>query len=345
MIESGWIDELSQFTGERGYPPACSGLPAMNGFESFRDAVAARDGVYVIGVAGDSGSGKTSFTESIRHLFGDRLVSTITLDDYHILNRKQRKEKDITPLAPEANDLAGLGEDLVAIRQGKPIEKMVYDHSRGILTGPVRFTPAKIVILEGLHTLFTPQIRESLDFSLYVDPADDVKKEWKLKRDMQKRGYSEREVMEEIRGRQQDYERYIAPQKEYADAVIRIEFSQYGRDLGWLKNIYRTTLSQIPVRKSHPDAGLMLDLVPLLSLEADRFSVSFARETTGGREMAALTFDGEYDCHFISGLMGLFSGDARICLPRQPGSRPLLTPPDIVKVLLAWRIIQDIIAP
>lgn len=317
----------------------------MTGSERFRDAVTLREGVYIIGVAGDSGSGKTSFTESIRHLFGDQLVSTITLDDYHLLDRNQRREQNITPLAPEANDLARLEDDLALIRQGKPIGKMVYDHTLGVLTGPVRFTPAKIVILEGLHTLFTPRLRESLDFSLYVDPADDVKREWKLKRDMQKRGYTRWEVMEEISRRQQDYERYIAPQREHADAVIRIGFSRYGRELGWLKNIYLTTLSQVPVRKNHPDAGLSLNLLPLLSLEADRFSVSFARETAGGREMAALTFDGEYDCHFISGLMGLFSDDARICLVRAPGSRTLLTPPDVVKVLIAWRIIQEIMAP
>lgn len=321
----------------------------MSGFDIFRDAVAARDGVYVIGVAGDSGSGKTSFTESIRHLFGVHMVSTITLDDYHILDRKQRREQGITPLAPEANDLDGLSDDLVAIRQGLPIRKMVYDHSRGVSTGPVTFNPSKIVILEGLHTLFTPRIRESLDFSLYVDPADDVKREWKVKRDMQKRGYSEHEVMQEIRRRQQDYLRYIAPQRDHADAVIHIEFSWYGRDLGWLKNIYRTTLSQVPVRNNHPDAMLSISLMPLLSLKADRFLLSYARETTGGRPMAALTFDGEYDCNFISGLMGLFSNDARICqtvIPMSsPDTREILTPPDIVRALLAWRIIQEIIGP
>ena len=94
----------------------------MNDQPSFREAVSARGGVYVIGVAGDSGSGKTSFTQSIRQLLGEELVSTITLDDYHLLDREQRKERDITPLAPEANDLGGLEKDVASLKQGSSNE-------------------------------------------------------------------------------------------------------------------------------------------------------------------------------------------------------------------------------
>jgi phosphoribulokinase len=315
----------------------------MNGHPSFREAVLARKGVYIIGVAGDSGSGKTSFTRSIRHLFGDELVSTITLDDYHLLDREQRKARDITPLVPEANNLAGLERDLAVIRQGEPVEKMVYNHSLGILEGPVLFRPSKIVILEGLHTLYSDALRKSIDFSLYVEPADDVKKEWKLKRDMEKRGYSEREVMAEIEKRQEDYDRYIAPQKEYADAVIHIAFSRYGRDLGWLKNIYRTTLSQIPIRDTFPVADLALSLPALMTLVPGQFSLVYSREILGGRTLASLTFDGQFDCHFISGLSDLFSGESGLSPCEILGDREMLTPPDIVRAFLAWRIIQEII--
>lgn len=315
----------------------------MNGHSSFQEAVIGRKGVYIIGVAGDSGSGKTSFTQSIRHLFGDELVSTISLDDYHLLDREQRRARNITPLAPEANNISGLEKDLSDLKRGNPVRKMVYNHSLGILEGPVTFRPSKIVILEGLHTLFTPALRESFDFSLYVDPADDVRREWKLKRDIEKRGYSEREVLEEIEKRQDDYERYIFPQKEYADAVIHIGFSRYGRDLGWLKNIYRTTLSQIPLTGDIPGADLAISLPAFMTLVPGQFSLSYSREILGGRTLASLTFDGEFDCHFISGLADLFSGEARASPCRILGERELLTPPDIVKALLAWRIMQEII--
>lgn len=315
----------------------------MSGHTSFREAVLAREGAYIIGVAGDSGSGKTSFTRSIRHLFGDALVSTITLDDYHLLDREQRKARNITPLVPEANNLPGLERDLSAIKQGKPVEKMVYNHSLGVLEGPVLFHPSKIVILEGLHTLYSEGLRHSIDFSLYVDPADDVKKEWKLKRDTEKRGYTEREVMQEIEKRQADFERYIAPQKEYADAVIHIAFSRYGRDLGWLKNIYQTTLSQIPIRDTFPVADLTLSLPGLMTLVPGQFSLYYTREILGGRILASLTFDGEFDCHFISGLSDLFTHEAGMSPCEILGERKMLTPPDIVRAFLAWRIIQEIL--
>ena len=315
----------------------------MNGHFSFREAVYARKGVYIIGVAGDSGSGKTSFTRSIRHLFGDELVSTITLDDYHLLDREQRKERNITPLVPEANNLPGLEKDLSALKEGKPIEKMVYNHSLGTLEGPVLFRPSKIVILEGLHTLYSDTLRELIDFSLYVDPADDVKQEWKLKRDMEKRGYTEREVLVEIKNRQHDYECYIAPQKEYADAVVHIAFSHYGRDLGWLKNIYRTTLSQIPIRGNFPGADLALSLPALMTILPGQFSLFYSREIHGGRTMASLTCDGEFDCQFISGITDFFSDQAGFRLCQILEERKILTPPDIVRALLAWRIIQEIL--
>ena len=316
----------------------------MNGQPSFREAVSARGGVYIIGVAGDSGSGKTSFTQSIRQLLGEELVSTITLDDYHLLDREQRKERDITPLAPEANDLGGLEKDVASLKQGAAIEKMVYNHSTGTLEGPVLFRPSKIVILEGLHPLYTSTLRSLIDFSLYVDPADDVKKEWKLKRDMEKRGYTRHEVMEEIQKRQADYHRYIAPQREYADAVIHIGFSRYGRDLGWQKNIYQTTLSQIPISDDLPRTDLALNLPALMTLIPGQFSLSYSRLILGGRTLASLTFDGEFDCHFISGLRDLFSGDAGVSPCQILGERDMLTAPDVVRAMLAWRIIQDIIS-
>lgn len=315
----------------------------MSRHSSFREAVAARKGVYLIGVAGDSGSGKTSFTRSVRHLFGDELVSTITLDDYHLLDREQRKKRNITPLVPEANNLPGLEKDLSNLKEGKAIDKMVYNHSLGTLEGPVRFRPSKIVILEGLHTLYSDALRESIDFSLYVDPADDVKQEWKLKRDMEKRGYTQDEVLQEIKNRQQDYERYIAPQKEYADAVIHIAFSHYGRDLGWLKNIYRTTLSQLPTRGAFPGADLELSLPALMTLLPGQFSLFYSHEIHGGRTMATLTCDGEFDCQFISGITDFFADEAEVRLCQILEERKMLTPPDIVKALLAWRIMQEIL--
>ena len=70
---------------------------------SLKDTIAATPYIFTIGVAGDSGSGKTTFTQGVRSIFGSDLVSTITLDDYHRYDREERKELGITALNPAAN--------------------------------------------------------------------------------------------------------------------------------------------------------------------------------------------------------------------------------------------------
>src|SRR5512139_3835774 len=137
---------------------------------NFKDTIAASPCIFTIGVAGDSGSGKTTFTQGVRSIFGNDLVSTITLDDYHRFDRDGRKEQGLTPLDPKANQIDRLEQDLIQLRRGVPINKPVYNHTTGIFDPPVIFSPKKILILEGLHTLFTPLLRKNLDFTLFVDP-------------------------------------------------------------------------------------------------------------------------------------------------------------------------------
>ena len=91
------------------------------------------------------------------------------------------------------------------LKRGVPVEKPVYNHAIGTFDPPVIFRPKKILILEGLHTLFTPTLRNYLDFTLFVDPAKEVKYDWKIRRDMNKRGYSREEVEREIALREPDY--------------------------------------------------------------------------------------------------------------------------------------------
>jgi len=325
--------------------PCPSGTPGRDPGEaraSFHAAIRNRPGAFIIGVAGDSGTGKTIFTSYLRHLLGDSLVSTITLDDYHLFDREQRKERNITPLDPEANDLAGLERDLRLLKAGKPIRKRVYNHDRGVLEGPVRFSPTPIVIIEGLHSLSTQGIQELVDVSLYVDPDPDVKKEWKLKRDTGKRGYSKREALEEMARREKDYVRYIAPQEDVADTIIQISFSRFGRDLGWQRNIYRTTLLQLPPDQGDEHRELIIDLDPLLTLLSPAFSFDYFRHDRGGRIMSGLSFDGSFDPCFLSSLASSLKADTGTD-PRDIFPETHLTPSEIVQVLFCWRVIRALL--
>ena len=76
---------------------------------SFKEIIARSPKVFIIGVAGDSGSGKTTFTNAIRQIFGPDMVVTITLDDYHKFDREERHRLNITPLHPDANNLTQPG--------------------------------------------------------------------------------------------------------------------------------------------------------------------------------------------------------------------------------------------
>ncbi len=305
-----------------------------------KDIIRRSPTIFTIGVAGDSGSGKTTFTNAIREIFGKDLVSTITLDDYHTLDREQRRQRGVTPLAPEANDFHRLEENLKDIKEGKTIQKPVYNHITGTIDPPVSFTPTRIVILEGLHAFFTPTLRELTDFKIFVDPDPDVKRYWKIQRDMEVRGYRREEVVEELEARARDYERYVAPQCEYADALIKISFSKFGEDLGPVQNIYRVSVCQSRLEEVIQDIDLTFDLFALLSLSENSFLLEFGREEIAAREMGVLTFDGELRYDVVEKLEE--SIEQHVQSPPQAiyKHRTYLTPTEIGQLLIAWRIIN-----
>jgi phosphoribulokinase len=307
---------------------------------NFKDTIAASPYIFTLGVAGDSGSGKTTFTQGVRSIFGDDMVSTITLDDYHRLDRNGRKEQGITALDPRANRLDRLEKDLALLKRGVPIEKPVYNHSTGTFDPPVIFRPRKILILEGLHTLFTPALRHNLDFSLFVDPVKEVKYDWKIRRDMNKRGYSEKDVLKEITEREPDYENYIAPQKEFADAVIGIDYSEYGKHLGLERNAYRITLSQSRMKQNIENIDLSLDLYSILSLSQRNFSLKFGTSEHDGHKMGELIIDGELSEHVVKKLENSIEHQTRVHPISIFKNRMYLTAGDLAQLILCWRIIH-----
>jgi len=308
--------------------------------KNFKDTIAASPCIFTVGVAGDSGSGKTTFTEAIRSIFGKDLVSTITLDDYHSLDRAGRREQGITALDPRANRIEQLERDLIQLKQGVPIEKPVYNHTTGTFDSPVFFKPNKILILEGLHTLFTPTLRKNLDFTLFVDPVKQVKNDWKIRRDMAKRGYSRDAVMKKITEREPDYERYIAPQKEFADAVIGIDYSEFGQDLGLERNIYRISLLQNKMNHTRENIDLSLDLYSILSLSQRNFSLKFLTSEQHDHRMGQLVMDGELRQHVVEKLERSIENQTQVHPISLFKHRDYVPAGDLAQLILCWRIIH-----
>jgi phosphoribulokinase len=180
------------------------------------------DRVVLIGVAGDSGCGKSTFLKRLTDLFGEDFVTVICLDDYHSLDRKQRKETGITALDPRANNFDLMAEQMKALKNGHAINKPIYNHETGAIDPPEVIEPNHIIVIEGLHPLHDERVRSLLDFSVYLDISDEVKIAWKIQRDMSERGHSYEDVLFAINARKPDFQAYIDPQKQYADVVIQV---------------------------------------------------------------------------------------------------------------------------
>ena len=308
--------------------------------DNFRNVILNSPCVFIIGVAGDSGSGKTTFTGSVRQIFGEDLVSTITLDDYHIMNREERKRKNITPLSPKANNLSLLEEHVALLKAGKTIQKPVYNHKTGEIDPPVPFIPSRIIILEGLHTFFTPRLRELIDFTVFVNPEKGVKYDWKIRRDVFERGYKKEDVLAELKSREDDYKKYVEPQARYANAVIEISDSVYGKRVQNVGNVYKVTLFQEKLDKTVKNICLNFNLFAINSLADRNFCMGFIHTNKYGKKMGALSLDGEFQYDVVRFLEKSIEDQIKTPPLSMFSERNYVTATDMIALLLSWRIIN-----
>jgi phosphoribulokinase len=174
----------------------------------------------ILGIVGDSAAGKTTLTRGIAQVLGEENVTTICTDDYHRYDRIQRAKLGITALHPDCNYLDIMQQHLSLLRTGQPILKPVYSHKTGSFEAPQYIKPNKFIIIEGLLGYSTRAVLDSYDVKVYLAPPETLRAQWKVKRDTQKRGYSEAQVLEELQKREPDSEQYIRPQRTWADLIV-----------------------------------------------------------------------------------------------------------------------------
>ncbi|MEX0658380.1 MAG: phosphoribulokinase, partial [Egibacteraceae bacterium] len=121
---------------------------------------------------------------------------------------------------PDCNYVDIMEQHLQLLATGRPILKPVYDHATGELSRPERIEPNGAVIIEGLLPLHTPVMRSCFDVSVYLDPPEEIRRKWKIKRDTTKRGYEAEQVLGELERRQPESEAFIHPQRSFADIVV-----------------------------------------------------------------------------------------------------------------------------
>ncbi|TWT26219.1 uridine kinase [Planomicrobium sp. CPCC 101110] len=178
----------------------------------------------VIGIAGGSGSGKTSVTNSIYEVFKENSVVVIEQDYYykdqsHLAFEERLKTNYDHPLAFDTDLLI---EHINSLLERKPIEKPVYNyalHTRSEET--VGIEPKDVIILEGILVLDDVRLRELMDIKLFVDTDADLRIIRRLLRDINERGRTIDSVIDQyLKVVRPMHNQFIEPTKRYADVII-----------------------------------------------------------------------------------------------------------------------------
>jgi phosphoribulokinase len=207
----------------------------------------------ILGVVGDSATGKTTITKGLVEILGKDNVTHIGMDDYHKYDRAQRSELGITPLHPDCNYMDIIAQHLVHLRSGEPILKPVYHHADGTFGPPQYVAPKRFAVIEGLLGYYTQEMAETYDVRVYLAPPEEMRREWKIKRDTSKRGYTKQGVLDDLDRREPDSEAFIRPQQGQGDIVVSFRPNEAG-DQDHLDAVL-TLREGLP----HPDLSVVLD--------------------------------------------------------------------------------------
>jgi uridine kinase len=164
------------------------------------------DKPFIISIAGDSASGKSTIANFIRIYYGYDNTTLISGDDLHKWERGDVMWNAITHLNPLANNLQ-LGDlQLISLKEGAKVLRKVYNHSTGKFDQEIWVSPKKYIINEGLHSFYTKQSEELSDLKIYIDTDENLMTDFKIERDTLERGYTKEDVIETITNRKKDSE-------------------------------------------------------------------------------------------------------------------------------------------
>lgn len=210
---------------------------------------------FIIGIAGDSGSGKSTLTDQLSRLFGKKELLILEGDGDHRWERGNAMWDYYTHLNPGANYLYRQAQDLERLKNGESVIRIDYNHDTGRFTKENKVKSKPYIILSGLHSLYLPQLRNVLDLKIYMDIDEDLRCYWKLQRDALRRGHNKEEILRQIAVRKADAEKYIYPQKKYADLII----SYFDFDLNDCMDENYTVMPSVKVT-----LNMEIDLEPLI---------------------------------------------------------------------------------
>lgn len=176
----------------------------------------------VIGVAGGTGSGKTTLVNQLCKKFGDS-VTVVYHDNYYKpfadLSFEERKKMNFDH--PDAFDTDLMIEHLRMLREGQHVECPVYDFALYARTGTTVVKPAKVIILEGILVFASPALCSLMDIKIFVDTDADVRILRRILRDVEERGRSIQSVVSQyLTTVKPMHEQFVEPSKRNADIIV-----------------------------------------------------------------------------------------------------------------------------
>ncbi len=186
---------------------------------------------YLIAVSGDSGSGKTTYSNLLTDIFGKQDCTTVHGDDMHKYERGDEMWNTYTHLNPKANLLHDDIKHALLLKQGEHIQRRHYNHQTGKFDTPTKVRSGKIIIFEGLHTLYLNSAQKTYDIKVFINPEEDIRINWKVGRDTKERSKTEADVLEQINQRKEDSGKYIQSQSRNADLIISFKKDQDHKEI------------------------------------------------------------------------------------------------------------------
>lgn len=202
MIGDSEVDNLSSL-GVDYYPYNCSKL--------------------LISVSGKSGAGKSTLTNKIKEIWDAQVIEG---DGYHKYERSHEAWNNITHYHPDANNLLQLRLDIEKIYHdiGK-VNIPIYNHTNGSFDKPKEHLGLDVTIIEGLHTLYPTVTGDYVKIRIFIDSIHSDNQ--KIARDVVKRNKDKNSVLKSISTREEDYNTYIVPQKQYSNFLVEINKDRF----------------------------------------------------------------------------------------------------------------------
>lgn len=180
--------------------------------------------VTIIGVAGGTGSGKSTLVKRLQEAFAGDQVATLCHDYYYksLPNLTYEERTKLNYDHPQAFDTDMMVEHIKALKEGVAIERPVYsfvEHNRTAEKVPV--LPSQVIIVDGILIFENKQLRDLMDIKVFVDTDADLRLARRILRDVRERGRSMESVIDQYTNTVKPmHEEFVEPSKKYADVII-----------------------------------------------------------------------------------------------------------------------------